>query len=469
MFVKNITETTQKIRIDWVETEIGAWEVFQTTEGKAEELVRNYPSIIGYADAEDISWSGDISDLDDVEITNPTDWNVLSYNATSEKWENKDIQKKKVILIQDSYGTNNGFWWVTIPTTTGAELTTLLWRFWIPLWYKARNGAWFHNGNYLLNLQDVAEVIDDQEKPTITDIYVLGGWNDEIWRYEQTKAWVETAMREFLTYAKTTFKNAKVHLAFISYGLNQSSLDPRGWRTWLSETLEIYRDSVKLWYYYEWRLEPVLHNQTMMVNDRCHPNAEGVKYIAHRLADLIVTGDTHIHHRVVTELKNALSVFQSIPWVTTNLPNTWAALNLVEQVDDGIYQLDLISWNDWLIFKFDTTVSPRDTVQNIWTANFPVATCLPRCMRVASQKTISIPVVAIIKYQDTGGTEKVIEGIQAYLEIGPRERNGTTNSRRYIKLPYICGDYSNRTPLKWKPVQICIMSCKYTSPSMRFF
>ena len=91
MFVKNITETTQKIRIDWVETEIGAWEVFQTTEGKAEELVRNYPSIIGYADAEDISWSGDLSDLDDVEITNPTDWQILGYNGTSEKWENKEM------------------------------------------------------------------------------------------------------------------------------------------------------------------------------------------------------------------------------------------------------------------------------------------------------------------------------------------------------------------------------------------
>lgn len=60
MFVKNITETTQKIRIDWVETEIGAWEVFQTTEGKAEELVRNYPSIIGYADASDVVEGGDL-------------------------------------------------------------------------------------------------------------------------------------------------------------------------------------------------------------------------------------------------------------------------------------------------------------------------------------------------------------------------------------------------------------------------
>lgn len=92
MFVKNITETTQKIRIDWVETEIGAWEVFQTTESKAEELVRNYPSIIGYADAGDISWSGDISELDDVEITNPTDWQILSFDETSEKWKNKEVE-----------------------------------------------------------------------------------------------------------------------------------------------------------------------------------------------------------------------------------------------------------------------------------------------------------------------------------------------------------------------------------------
>lgn len=419
------------------------------------------------ADGEVTETSIEISDLDDVEITNPTDWQVLGFDGTSEKWKNKDIQNKKVILIQDSYGTNNGSWEV-ISTTTGAELTTLLWNFWIPLWYKARNGAWFCNGLYLSNLQGAAEDITDQEKPTITDIYVLGGWNDEIWRYEQTKAWLETAMGEFLTYAKTTFKNAKVHLAFISYGFRQSSLDPRGWRIWLSETLDIYRDSVKLWYYYEWRLEPVLHNFSMMVSDYAHPNAEGVKYVAHRLADLIITGDTHIHHRVVTEIHNHLNAFQSIDWVTTNLAATWAGLNLVEQVDDGIYQLDLISWNDWLLFKFDTTVSPRDTMQNIWTANLPVASCLPRCMRVASQKMMSIPVVAIVKYQDSGGNEKVIEGINAYLEIGPSVRNGTTNSRRYIKFPYICSDYTARVPLRWKVLQICIMSCKYTNPSMRF-
>ena len=89
MFVKNITETTQKIRIDWVETEIGAWGVFQTTESKAEELVRNYPSIIGYADAEDISWSGDLSELDDVEITNPKAWEVLTCDENW-KWVNQD-------------------------------------------------------------------------------------------------------------------------------------------------------------------------------------------------------------------------------------------------------------------------------------------------------------------------------------------------------------------------------------------
>lgn len=98
MFVKNITETTQKIRIDWVETEIGAWEVFQTTESKAEELVRNYPSIIGYADAEDISWSGEISDLDDVEITNPTDWQIMSFDGTSEKWKNSTLFTHKAKL-----------------------------------------------------------------------------------------------------------------------------------------------------------------------------------------------------------------------------------------------------------------------------------------------------------------------------------------------------------------------------------
>ena len=88
MFVKNITETTQKIRIDWVETEIGAWEVFQTTEGKAEELVRNYPSIIGYASIEDVSESGELAGLKDVDITNPQEWDVLSYDG--DKFVNKE-------------------------------------------------------------------------------------------------------------------------------------------------------------------------------------------------------------------------------------------------------------------------------------------------------------------------------------------------------------------------------------------
>lgn len=112
MFIKNITETTQKIRIDWVETEIGAWEVFQTTEGKAEELVRNYPSIIGYADAEDISWSGDISDLDDVDVIQLKEWQVLSFDTTSEKWKNKEVEA-------DS--SNVSYRWMTVEQALDEE------------------------------------------------------------------------------------------------------------------------------------------------------------------------------------------------------------------------------------------------------------------------------------------------------------------------------------------------------------
>lgn len=131
MFVKNITETTQKIRIDWVETEIGAWEVFQTTEGKAEELVRNYPSIIGYADAGDISWSGEISDLDDVEITNPTDWQILSFDETSEKWENVELQQNLVNIESESLYKNASLrmiWDDVIPLVIIAWQSNADWR-----------------------------------------------------------------------------------------------------------------------------------------------------------------------------------------------------------------------------------------------------------------------------------------------------------------------------------------------------
>lgn len=74
---------------------------------------------------------------------------------------------------------------------------------------------------FLTGLQHLVTEMTASEIQNITDIYILGGYND----YSATSAEIESAMASFDAYVKTTFPNATITVGMIAYSKRDSDLD----------------------------------------------------------------------------------------------------------------------------------------------------------------------------------------------------------------------------------------------------
>ena len=381
------------------------------------------------------------------------------YCYTGTEWKpmaESGANKKNVILIQDSYGTRNGSG-TAISTSVPEELESILNVHDYNLYHKATNGAGFCNGKFLENLTYVAdEIVDD--KNSIGDIWVLGGWNDEIQRYSQTEEQLKTAMEALITYAHTTFPNANVHLAFISYGFKYSSLSTLKGYTGVEKALDIYRESTKLGFLYEGRLETVLHNRDYMVSDLAHPNADGCKYIAARLADLILTGDTHIHHRHTTILdENNISSYTLEDW-STNLAATHGTIRIDEEVIDDVYTFRIDTDADNFLFKVNTGY--HETDENIGANTFKLLNFQPYLMRVANSGFINLIASSIIAYIPENEENNIGLPISFKVSVTPNKVGSSDANKLYIRTPYVSSDYITWKPIKGKLKHLLIGGCQ---------
>lgn len=191
--------------------------------------------------------------------------------------------KRHIVIIADSYGTYNG-------AGAGYEVTyNLLDRLvsylnWDASYihYSAENGTGFCEGSYLTQLNNL--VVADDVKPLVTDVYVIGGWNDENGREGVSEAAFITATNAFKTAALTKFPNAKLHACFCawSYQSNktqQNLRDTQGWYSKLVETGWCYHNNFAY----------VLHKNDWFIGGNVHPNQNGVNQLAKGLCELITT------------------------------------------------------------------------------------------------------------------------------------------------------------------------------------
>ena len=211
---------------------------------------------------------------------------------------NNAVTSRNVIFIGDSYGTlyrNN-------TTTIPEQLEPLLTARGITMYHRYVSGAGFCNGGYLTNLQYLASSITD--KNAIDEIWVMGGWNDEITRNDQTVEDLQTAMTAFATYAKTNYPNAKLSLSFYSFGFDvvtDTTHSQQGYNlNDLGKTFKTYYGyAVQAGFCYVKGLEPVFHNLSLMepndgVTNGGHPNDNGIKEVARHITNILLTGDTFI-------------------------------------------------------------------------------------------------------------------------------------------------------------------------------
>lgn len=203
-------------------------------------------------------------------------------------------KERHVAVICDSYGTYNG-------AGAGYEVSynindrLLSYLGWSNSYvhYSAQNGSGFCNGGYLSQLNAMS--VDDDVKPLVTDLYLIGGWNDENGREGVSQAAFNTAAAAFKTAAATKFPNARLHVCFAAWTFdsnrtNQDIRTTKGWYFALSKSGWIIQDN------YQW----ILHNSARMIGGNVHPNQDGVDALADALAQIILKGQCHAQFSTVS-------------------------------------------------------------------------------------------------------------------------------------------------------------------------
>ena len=134
--------------------------------------------------------------------------------------------------------------------------------------------------NYIKLLQNLAN--DDN----LTDMYVCGGFNDN----SSSENDIELGIQNFYNLFKTKFPNAKLHIGFIGWSKNGTSLQR------LPLTFSYYKKSCnKLNIDFLNGCEFALHNYfKYFASDGIHPNQTGQNSIANALYDCITKGNANV-------------------------------------------------------------------------------------------------------------------------------------------------------------------------------
>lgn len=217
----------------------------------------------------DIKDSTARSDLADYETSNDLEIANL-------KLPKNFTANKKFLLIGDSYAEgytpdgNTTPWTTLFDNTTGLTNTIV----------KAKGGAGFVNLADNKNFQTLLEEVTSDN--SVTDIVVLGGYNDKPYNQSQ----VYNSINSFIIKANEKFPNAKIHIGFVGWSKISTDIYP------LQIICQYYKDCCG--YYnaeYLNNIEYSLHRYfTVFSSDGYHPNSAGQTTIARNLLQALATG-----------------------------------------------------------------------------------------------------------------------------------------------------------------------------------
>ena len=201
----------------------------------------------------------------------------------------KHVLQKKYIFLGDSYGTGQNElgqqtnpWTNLVPKYLGLTPSQFI--------TNSSNGSGFNHGKtFLAQLQEVA--ISIENKNEITDIIIVGGYNDHYYKPEEIKP----AMKTFFDYAKTTFPFAKCKLACVGWSRDY---DTR--QSIANNSLNAYTQCGEYGCEYLKNTEFILHDYSLFSNDKYHPNQNGQNELSRYLADAIINGSCEVVRGFVT-------------------------------------------------------------------------------------------------------------------------------------------------------------------------
>jgi hypothetical protein len=212
-----------------------------------------------------------------------------------------EIQKiqqanKKYIFLGDSYGTGQNElgeqstpWTTLVPQYLGLTAQNYI--------TNSSNGSGFKNGKtFLVQLQEVEQTITNKNE--ITDIVIVGGYNDK--NYTVTE--ILASMNTFFSYAKTTFPKADLKLGCVGWSRNynvRQSISNR--------SLVAYTQCGSFGCQYLHNTQYILHDYSLFSNDKYHPNQNGQNELSKYLTEAILSGSCNVVRGFITPTYNASS------------------------------------------------------------------------------------------------------------------------------------------------------------------
>lgn len=211
-------------------------------------------------------------------------------NEIIELQENvNQILEKKYIFLGDSYGTGQNElgdqttpWTILVPRYLGLTENQFI--------SNSSNGSGFNHGKtFLAQLQEVADSIENKNE--ITDIVIIGGYNDKYHTVQEIK----NAMSIFFEYAKNTFPFAKCKLACVGWS---RVYDTR--QNIANRSLSAYTQCGQYGCQYLKNTQFILHDYSLFSADKYHPNQEGQNELSRYLTDAILSGSCEVVRGFVT-------------------------------------------------------------------------------------------------------------------------------------------------------------------------
>lgn len=221
---------------------------------------------------------GNLSDLDTTDKSSLVD-------AINEVFSNSGNKTRKFIFIGDSYQYGGGLagsgnrWadgWLGV-CTTALGLTEN-----VDFYHNEYPGYGFTtNPGFLSLIQNLPTTPTDPD--SITDIIVTGGLNDTSGVNS-----LETPISAFITYCKTAYKNAKVHIGYYGNYFNNPQLRFDGRNVWVHYELYAHKNGAA----YIDNSQYLLHDANYYSSDETwHPDQSGHNVLGYKMAGYIQSGN----------------------------------------------------------------------------------------------------------------------------------------------------------------------------------
>lgn len=263
-----------------------------------------------------------------VDISDGDYWQLL-FNFNSSLATNR-----KIIMIGDSYGEQNDgsvlrWFWEIFRDALGLTDD-------VNFWHSFQSGAGFGNGHFLSQLQTIANTIED--KDSITDVFVCGGWNDsDVTQPYGPDSVFYPAVQAFDDYVKGTFPYANISLAHISWG--DSEIFGNGVHDQMPVSIRRYGEQSSK----GWRVlsgtEHILHRYEAGIwqSDGAHPANGGQSYLGTHLPTAFLTGSVDINYFGTNHVVVATQAATDDGWSIMGTPKTIIRENLIN--GNYVYEL----------------------------------------------------------------------------------------------------------------------------------